>query len=286
MAFKRSYSNMEEIPEALRDHYVERDGAWLLDLEGGDPFSVPKDQHDRVYRQREDERKAREAAQKQLDAIKERFGDISESRLDEIMGLLEGSDNAEHDRLIAEKRFEEAAEKKVARRIADMQREMEQFKQQVQSADDRYKKLLDHTREVKINASLQSALLSAGADASKIKWLVKAEAENWELDPETYETTPYEWNSDRSEKLTVMGKDGKPLTMNEQAATILRDNPWLLPDSNGSRSAHQGRQQSAPGAYRFDADQMNNNPEATRAYRRALEQSQKTGIPVEIVSNQ
>lgn len=278
---RRMYDSVDDIPETYRDLYVERDGKFVLQLSGTDPFSKPIDEFNRIYQGRERERQQREELQKQIDTIKQHFGDINDDRLEEIAEALKKADDSEHTRLINEKKFEEAAERKFHRQIAELTREIEQLKGGLNDQAQKYQNLMQVHRNVRIQDSLRSALLEAGADPKKLQWVIKAESDRWELNPDTFDPEPIEYIDNGRTKVTSRGSDGNPLTMEEQVKTLLRDNPWLALDSSGGGSSHQSSR-GANGLYQIRESEVN-APGGHARYVALKEQAQKAGAELEII---
>jgi len=278
---RRAYDSQDDIPEQYREDYVERDGKWILQLEGGDPYSKPLDEFNRILSGRDKERQQREELQKQLDAIRERLGgDISDEYLETIAKSRQDADEAEQQRLIAEKKFEEAAEKKYQRRVSEAERQIEQLKAQVEKSQSDYNDLLGRHKNVMIQDKLRQELLSAGADPKKLPFVLSTESEKWELDTESWNPVPIEWINGGREKVTATGSDGNPLSMSEHAKGLLREHPWLALESSGSGSSHQTN--GTNGAYQVRESQLQ-GPQGHSTYIRLKEQAKKAGQELQIL---
>jgi hypothetical protein len=70
MALKSRFNSRNEIPADQAAHYVERDGAWVLEVEGG---FVKKARHDEM-------RAANIALKQQIEAYQARFAGIDPTR--------------------------------------------------------------------------------------------------------------------------------------------------------------------------------------------------------------
>lgn len=278
---KRMYDNQDDIPEEHRDFYIERDGNFVLNLTGTDPYSKPIDEHNRVYRAMERERQQREELQKRLDAITGKLGDIDDDKLDAIHKSLQEADDAEHKRLLDAKQFEEAAEQKYRRQMAELNRKISQLEESSKLESQKANNLLEKYRSVKIHDSLRSAFIEAGADPKKIDWIVKAESEKWEMNPDTYEPEPIDWIDGGQTKVTATGADGNPLTFKEHAKGIMQEHPWVALNSSGSQSSHQTAS-STNGSYQIRKSIVN-GPGGTAEYRRIRDLAQKAGQEIQII---
>lgn len=277
MALKRSYDSQEDIPEGMESFYVERDGQWMLDAEPGDADRNAEDVR-RAMRARDNEKAEREKLRKELDAMKERIGDIDLDRLPDIQEVQKKLEESEHQKLIDEKKFEEAAERKFHRQIQEMTRKIEALEGAVNERETSLSSLQSDFASRVIDDSLQQAYIESGGDPVRSKYAVQALREAWEFDKENRKPTPIQKLDDGS-VVTAIGADGKPLTMKEQVSTFLRDEPWFQLGSTGTNSAHQPSQNGQGSRFRISGDEIKAN---FSRYEQVKAEAEKAGVPVEI----
>lgn len=235
---RRVVDNIDDIPEPLQQFYTEREGKWVLMVEPGDGEKAADDVR-RALSARDNERAEAAKLRKQIEELQSKFGGIDPEQLPEAMKALQDRDELEQQRLIAEKRFEEAAERKFQRQIAEMKRQVDTLTQSLEQQKEEYQGLFGQYGQVRINEALSREFIEAGIDPDFLDAAVQMEARRWEIDPQSKMPVPVEYIDNGQTKVTAMGSDGNPLTMKEHTRIFLRDKPkWAL-SSNGSNASHQ-----------------------------------------------
>jgi hypothetical protein len=278
MALKRQYNSQEEIPEELQPLYTEKEGKWLLDAEPGEGEKHAEDVR-RALRARDQEKAEREALRQQLEELRAKIGDIDLEKIPDLKEAQKRAEEAEHQRLIDEKKFEEAAESKFHRKIAEMVREIESLKKAIPEKETMIESLYQELSNTAIDQALQHVYHESGGDPRRTRYAIQALRDGWEFDRDGRKPIPIQRLEDGT-VITATGSDGNPLTMKEHVATFLRDEPWFQLQSNGSDSTHQGRTGNGAARFQITGDQIKSD---FRSYERLKEAAAKAGAQVEIV---
>lgn len=271
--------NFDDIPEQFRSMFVERDGQYTIDTQKISEFSKNSEDVRRALSARDNEKANAEKFRRQLEELQQQMGGVDLSRVPDLLKAQEKIEELEHQQLIAEKKFEEAAEKKFQRQLAEMQRQMEALKTSITDHQTKYERAMQDLEESKISTQLTHELINAGVNPQMIPFILEKERKAWELDPETREPVPITYLENGKNKVTAMGVDGKPLTFKGHANTFLQDNPWAAMASNGSQATHQ-QQRSGNGSFTIRRDEVKAD---VRKYEALKEQAQKVGAQVTIV---
>lgn len=123
MALKRRYSSADDIPKELKALYAERDGAWLLDLDGEDDAGD-------ISALRKEREKAKGLAA-EIKSIREAIGDATPQDLRKLKARLE---ELETERELAGKSAEERMRHEAEKIARERQREREQYQADLQKA--------------------------------------------------------------------------------------------------------------------------------------------------------
>jgi len=277
MALKQFYDNQDDIPEGLTDYYVEVNNRWELDAEPGEGVKSAEDVR-RALQARDNEKAERTRVKAELDKLREVLGDIDAERLPDAIEALKKVEELEHDQLISEKKYEEAAAKKFERRMAELQRNVEAAQNQNAQMEAKIQEQRERLQAVVIEGELQRQFLSEGGDPQKVRYLMMDAKQKWELDPESDEPVPVDFLDNGKTKVTAVGADGKTLTMQEQVKTMLAENPWAVLESSGSRSSHQSGA-SVNGQYRITETEAKDFGK----YKSMKAQAEKANTELEIV---
>ena len=272
--------NLDDIPEQYRNLFVENDGRLVFNT---DPLSENMKHAEDVRKAlsaRDNERAEAARLRKQLEDMQSKFQGIDTDRLPDAMSALERLDEMEQQRLIAEKRYEEAAEKKYQRQIAEMKRQIEQMTGNITEEKQRYEALFGDYGKVRIQDMLSKEFLEAGIDPDFLDVAIATESRRWEIDPESRSPVPVEFIDGGKTKITATGADGKPLTMKEHARTFVRERPKFALPSNGSGASHQNNNnRNNDGDFTMTRSQARD----LRAYEQMREKAVKAGTMVQVV---
>lgn len=276
MALARSYDNESDIPEEYRELYTEHDGKFVLDVQD-DESRKNADDVRRAIAARDQEKAKYAKLAKEYEEMRAKLEGIEIDRLPDAADALKRVDELEHQKLLDEKKFEEAAEKKYQRQLAEMNRQIENLQQTMTSKQQEYEQLMNQHRTVRITDGLRSAFLEQGADPKKLPWIIESEGRRWRLDPENLEPSPVDFVDGGKTEVTALGIDGKPLTMQEHARTFLRENTWAALESHGTGSTHQSNG-SGNGFSIRESDARDFSK-----YQAVRDRAQKAGQEVEII---
>lgn len=273
--------NLDDIPEPFRNLFVERDGGFIFDTSSLSDGMKHADDVRKALSARDNERAEAGRLRKQLEEMQSKLGGLDPERLPDAMTALERLDEMEQQKLIAEKRFEEAAEKKYQRQIAEMKRQLEQVTSSIAEEKQRYEALFGDYGKVRIQDMLSKEFLDAGIDPDFLDVAIATESRRWEIDPESREPVPVEFIDNGRTKVTATGADGKPLTMKEHARSFVRERPKFALASNGSGAMHQ--QNSNRGAGDGTFTMTRSQARDLRAYEQLREKAVKAGTMVQVV---
>lgn len=272
--------NLDDIPEQFRNLFVERDGELVFDPSSLADSMKHADDVRKALSARDNERAEAARLRKQLEEMQSKLGGLDPERLPDAMTALERLDEIEQQKLIAEKRFEEAAEKKYQRQIAEMKRQIEQMTSSIAEEKQRYESLFGDYGKVRIQDMLSKEFLDAGIDPDFLDVAIATESRRWEIDPESREPVPVEFIDGGKTKVTATGADGKALTMKEHARTFVRERPKFAIPSNGSGATHQqNNNRGNDNNFTMTRTQARD----LRAYEQMRERAVKAGTMVQVV---
>lgn len=180
MGLKFKVGNIEEVAEAQREFYTERDGAYYLDIEGM-PSSKTDDDVRRLNGALEKERKDHKATREKLKAFED-FGTPEELRekIDEYDTLKDGGGKANEELLDYKKRLRTA------------EKERDSFKTQFESQKTRLDELTKLEKRSKIRGKLKENVesLDNKYDKGRIYSMLEDFEDSFELD-EVGDIAPY-----------------------------------------------------------------------------------------------
>lgn len=157
MAVRAIVESLDDIPEALRPEYVEQDGKYVLQLEGG----FTQADRDRLQRalakERDDHKGTREKLRKYGDATPERFEELNNENEDLKLQLDTLKTQDDEDRT---KKIEELAERRALARIKPLERKMQALQEDFQAVSGERDNLKQEKHRSRIvNAVTNSSLL-------------------------------------------------------------------------------------------------------------------------------
>src|SRR5688572_3528152 len=272
--------NLDDLPEQFRNLFVERDGRYTIDDSRLGDFQKNADDVRRALSARDNEKRNVEELRKQLQALQDQMGGIDPSQLSQALEAQKRIEELEHQQLISEKKFEEAAEKKYTRQIAEMQRQIESLNSAVKERETQYTTAMSDLEDARITTQLTAALTEAGVNPKMVPYIIATERKNWELDPETRQPIPIEYVDNGRSKVTAMGPDGKPLTFKTHATTFLQNNPDFALPSNGSNAVHQNNRQGNGTSITIRRDEARQDP---RRYEAARAEAEAKNLPLQFV---
>src|SRR5262245_21998910 len=260
MAKKYQVDSLDDVPEADRALYVEKDGKFVLDVEGLEDVSGLKSA---LQREREASRKARD----ELKGLGERYKDLDPEKAREALRQLEEleeqglRDAGKIDELVA-KRLK-GAETEWNRQRDGLTRERDAVTAQVQTLQSRLEELL-------IDGALREAAAESHVRPEHYVDIRNRLRHIWRLGPEGQ---PVPMNGEE----IIYGRGAQPITMKEPIEGILKDVPgFVLPSSGGGANG---------GSTIVNGRGLTLSREAARdpqQYRAAKAQADKQGVPLTI----
>jgi ElaB/YqjD/DUF883 family membrane-anchored ribosome-binding protein len=257
MTLKRALAAITDVDEALRSLYVEKDGQFVLDVEGGDDLKAAGTQA------LANERKARAAAEKALKDLKAQLGDMDPVKAKEAIRIIA---ELEEKNLLGEGKFEEAVAKRVERIAAE-------GKTREDALNSETKGLRSQLEELLIDNGIQAVAIKAGIIPTAVDDAVRYAKTIWRLK----EGKPVPMKGDD----ILYGKEpNQPMTMDEWISERAKDRPhWFGPSSGGGAtgSAQNGRA-AVGGTITLSREQAKDRA----AYLAAKEQAEKAGAQLVI----
>jgi hypothetical protein len=226
---------IEDVPEAARGAYVQKDGKYVLDAEIPQPEDVGG-----LRSALQKERDAAAAARRESAALVKKYEGIDPETVRAILARFENDEDAA---LIKAGKFDEVIRKKTERMQQEHVRELEKERANTAAEVERRKK---YERRV-LESHLMAAAAKAGVIATAMDDVVARGASIFALD-ENGDPVHY-----LDEKKTIeLGKDGKtPYRPEEWLSSTMKDKaPHWFPSpgagggtgANGSRPAMGGKQ--------------------------------------------
>jgi hypothetical protein len=242
MALKKKYTDKKDIPAGLAEHYVEKDGAWILATEGADDDAPDKSKVAEMRaRNIELERQVAEAK-----AQIGRYKDLDPAKAREALATLEEMRTDQELASILGEKADVASVKAAAKRLATQiaQSELAERQAQVQAAMARAENAEKAHGELRArySATALSTGLSQAIDSKGLK-LQKGAAQVLEV------IAGRNWNvkdDGTFESRGVFGKDAQPIKdLADYVPILQRDHPFLFepaqggnaPGSNGAPSS-------------------------------------------------
>lgn len=214
MALKFKFNSKDEIPAALAAHYVERDGAWVLDAEGAaDKTKLDEFRTNNV------------ALLKQLDEQKQRFDGIDP---DEVRKLAEEKRKLEEQQQIKAGEIEKVFEARMKSAKTD-------FDKQLGSVTAERDALNGRLVAIQIDQGVVAAATKRGLRATAIPDITSRARTVFKL----VSGVPTAFDADGSTVRT--GKDGSaPMTLEEWVDSQVSEAPHLFESNAGGGAAGNG----------------------------------------------
>jgi hypothetical protein len=204
MALRQSYQAAGEIPDALREHYGEKDGRWILQT---DP---PTDDVTGLKSALETERRLRRDADTQLTGLKTKFEGIDPDDVRKLKDRVKGLDEID---IYDKQGFEALLTKRTQsmkedhdRVLAARERELSQVKETLTATDRKW-------REDRIKTALLAAATKAGVDKHAMPDAVQRGLQVF---------------VDLDEHGNVIAKNGEDVRYGKDGVSPLSPDEWLL----------------------------------------------------------
>ena len=219
MALRQSYTGQSDIPEAMREHYSEKDGRWILQT---DP---PSDDVTGLKSALESERRGRRDADTQLTEMKKRFDGMSPESYHEMQTQLDGL----KDKQVYDK---DGLDALVNRRTEQMRAET----QRLITTKDRELEIL-RNKNTEIETSWTRERIQTGLTTALTKTGIRSDALTYGVDQGLKVFTEINEHGHLIAKQhdeVRYGKDGvNPLSPEEWAMGLRQDASFLWPSSAG-----------------------------------------------------
>jgi hypothetical protein len=213
MALKARIKSIDEAPEALREFYTEKDGSFVLSVEG----AVPKDRLDEF-------RDSNIALKKQIDDLTVKFGDVDPAK---YRDLLDKEQQQREKKLIDAGKVEEL----LAERTGAMKAE---FEKQTKALETDRATLTRQLEGLVIDNGLRDAAAKAGVRPTAIDDVLLRGRAIFRL--QDGQAVPMDGDK------PVFGKEGNPMAIGEWVGSLVEKAPHLFEPSIGG-GAPKGVQQ-------------------------------------------
>jgi hypothetical protein len=250
MPLKAKYDSQDQIPEAQRPLYVERDGAWYLDAEGVEDVSGLKNALERLKQEKKD-----------LAKQAEKYKEIDP---DKYRALLQAAEEAEQEKLKNQGKFEELFQQRVKTLTAEHEKERQKLTGDLTSVQ----KML---AEERVTNALTKAAVAEGVREDAIAHAVRIWSQDtWKLGPDG-KAAAFDGDT------PLYGSKGEALSMGEFIKKELHDKPYLAKPSSGTGAQHQGGTSGAKVITLTRAQAKD-----SRTYEAAKQQAAQSGAQLQI----
>lgn len=261
MALRATYPTQDEIPEAVRSLYVEREGKWCLDVEAAGGGGGGGDDVAKLTAALDKERKAKAAAEKALADTRKSLEGLDPVKAREALKTIH---DLEEKNLLGEGKFEEA----VAARV---QRLANESKTQVDTLTKQVATLTGQLEEALIDNGIRSAASKARVRDEAVEDAVLLGKRVFRLK----DGKPVPMNGEE----VIYGKEAnKPMTIEEWLGDRSKDRQHWFQPSNGTGADPNAAGQRTGNAVMLTREQAR-DPHKWRA---AKEQAEKAGVPMQV----
>lgn len=229
MPVKAFVDSVEDVPEALRDLYVERDGRYVLDVEGMIPQERLREFRDNNIRLL----KEQEELKRQLSE----FSAIDPKKYAEMQQRMQEIDDQ---KMIDAGKIEELLQARTARLVADYDAQIKGYQKKVQELESGHATLSDELAKERIDNRLRDVASATGVRKTALPDLINRGRRVWKL----VDGLPVAMQGEQ----TIYGKDpSKPMSMEEWVTSLAEEAPHLFEPSSGSGAQNQGNHGARPG---------------------------------------
>jgi hypothetical protein len=237
MKLKAILDSLDDVPEALRELYVARDGKYHLDeIEGYEPTGRLKEFRDNNIKLL----KERDELKTQLG----KFADIDPEKYQEALKKLQDLDDKQ---MMDDGKIEELLQTRTERLRSDYESKLKSYDKKFTDQDSQIKTLSDELSKERIDGRLREAAGTVGVRKTAIPDLINRGRQVWRL----VEGEPVAM---RGEEI-LYGKDpAKPIGMPEWIESLATDAPHLFETSSGGGATNttNGHQRGARVIARYD----------------------------------
>lgn len=275
MAKLPHYEREEQIPQMLREYYVEQDGIWVPDSDQDEEARKTAEDVRKALAARDNEKAMVSELKKQLNEMREKLGGHDPEEIQKMVEAAQQAEverqQAEEERLKAEQKFEELAEMKYRREINTLKHQIQELEGQRGQIQKQHDDLYQAHERLTIDQQLQSIAMGFGADPEKIRYLLHDARPTWKLN-EFRKPIAVE-RSETGDEIELPN-----LTMEQQVKEILRDNPFMLLPNRGT-DVPQQRANGIARNYQITREEARDN----RRYEALKKQAAEKGVDIEFV---
>jgi hypothetical protein len=224
MALKGSVTDIEEVPEGLREHYKQDGAAWVLDV----PDLAPKTRINEF-------RDKNIGLQRKLDEMNASFEGVD---IEEYKALKTRSQKEHDKKLLDAGKVEEMFAERLNPIKAEKEKTEKELRSQLADKDSRLAKFM-------IDNEIRSVAMKSGVHPTAVDDLILRGHQIFKMDGD--KVTP------RNGDQVIFGKSGDPLGFEEWVEGLVEKAPHLFQSSQGGGAPKAGSS-SAPSAGRIAAD--------------------------------
>lgn len=219
---------LDQIPENLRELYVEKEGKWYLDVENIEEMPQVGGLKSALQKEREARDKA---IRDQKDLIK-KFEGVDPEQAREAMKKLH---DLEDQKLIDAGKIEEVVAQRTERLKADHQQQVTKFQQELTDRDKQIIEGKNRLARLMVEAGITRAVTSKagqvlGIVPQALADIARRALEVFQMDEKTQQMIPR-----KADGSIIYGKDPtQPMTMEEWLPTLKSDCPHYFKESSGS----------------------------------------------------
>lgn len=226
MPMKAKYATKAEIPSGQESFYVEKDGAWILDVEGMVASTELDAANARINEFRSNNISL---SQKLKDFEGKKF--LSQEEQDQFDELKKQAQDLKDKHLIDEGKIDELVETRTSRMKADYDNQIKAFQKQLTAATEAAGNYQNRLSTVLVEAEVGKVLSANGFQPVKgaLSDIVSRARGLWKVN-EKGDLVALDANGN-----AVYGNDPKsPLTMDEWASSTVKEAPYLFMESKGT----------------------------------------------------
>ena len=225
--------SLEDVPEEIRDAYVEDGDGFKLN------FDLIKD-HEGVAKVRKtanDLDKKKAAAEKALAELQEKFGDLDPEA---ARAAIEAAEKAGDKELLDEGKIEEVITQRTERMKADYEKQIEVKDARITELESSAETLTGELSSIKIYDAVKDAALAKGARKEALTDISNRAKGVWGL----VEGKPTAMDGEDA----MYGKSGEPLTIDEWVESLAAESAYLFePNKGGGAQGGNFQGGSSPG---------------------------------------
>lgn len=242
MALKAIVTKLDEVPEESRALYTEKDGVFVLDIEGIESHPGAKALKNALDREKAERVKRQET----IDALKkdaEAFKDLDpEKARDALAKVAEIEDK----KLISEGKIDELVEAKVERMRADFDAQIKAKDGTIAELTGSSDKLTHELADIKIFSAIRDEALANGAKSEALDDIVNRGRSIWHLIDGAPTAIKVDTDDER-----MFGKTGDALTIQEWVGTLAAEAGHLFEPNKGGGGGGGDQRSGDRGGVKF-----------------------------------